>query len=94
MTRPGLSSATRPAVTTLLNRVAGVRGAVDTLYRSPAAEHVAATALSALLVMHAAGELIETLGLTPQDVTQLWNNSSDDAEVIERLTLHIRSQSK
>ena len=44
--------------------------------------------------MHAAGELIETLGLTPQDVTQLWNNSSDDAEVIERLTLHIRSQSK
>ena len=69
-------------------------GAVETLYRSPAAEHVAAAALAALLVMHAAGELIETLGLNPQDVTQLWNNSSDDAEVIERLTLHIRSQYK
>ena len=94
MARPGLSSAIRPAVTTLLNRVSGVRGAVETLYRSPAAEHVAATALSALLVMHAAGELIETLGLTPQDVTQLWNSSPDDAAVIERLTLHIREQYK
>ena len=94
MTRPGLSSTTGPAVTTLLNRVAGVQGAVETLYRSPAAEHVAATALSALLVMHAAGELIETLGLTPQDVTQLWNSSCDDAAVIKRLTLHIREQYK
>lgn len=94
MTRPGLSSATHPAVTTLLNRVAGVRGAVDTLYRSPAAEHVAATALAALLVMHAAGELIETLGLTSQDVAQFWNSSCDDAAVIERLVLHIRSQYK
>jgi hypothetical protein len=94
MTRPGLSSATRPAVTTLLNRVVGVRGAVDTLYRSPAAEHVAATAFAALLVMHAAGELIETLGLNPQDVTQLWNSSCDDDVGIKRLTLHIREQYK
>ena len=94
MTRPGLSSTTGPSVTTLMNRVAGVRGAVDILYRSPAAEHVAATALSALLVMHAAGELIESLGLNPQDVTQLWNSSCDDNVVIERLVLHIREKSK
>ena len=78
----------------MLNRVVGVRGAVDILYRSPAAEHVAATALAALLVMHAAGELIETLGLTPQDVTQLWNSSPDDDVLLERLILHIREQSK
>lgn len=94
MTRPGLSSATGPAVSALMARVGGVRGAADTLYRSPAAEHVAATALSALLVMHAAGELIESLGLNPQDVMQLWNSSFDDKTVIERLVLHIREKSK
>ena len=94
MTRPGLSSATRPAVTTLLNRVDSVRGAVDTLYRSPAAEHVASTALAALFLMHAADELIASLGLSPADLLQLWREAPDDSAAFEAIVAMIRSQSK
>lgn len=94
MTRPGLSSATRPAVTTLLNRVVGVRGAVDTLYRSPAAEHVADTALAAFILMEAASELIESLGLDPKTIAAQWSSTPDDSLFRENLVAYIRSQSK
>lgn len=94
MARPGLSSTTRPAVTTLLNRVVGVRGAIDTLYRSPAAENVASTALAALFLMHSASELIESLGLDPQDIMTLWRTTPDDAATLEQIVALIRSKSK